>query len=442
MKKYILSIYMILFFGFFCHSQSKSAFESGLFYFRANKPADAVEMFTKALEDEDVNPGVYVYLGVSYFQLGLYEDSLDACVRGLAGNGTEKKILAFNAGNACFALKDFSGAEEYYRRSISFDSTYIPPVLNLGNTLVEQIKYNEAVAVYEKFLELAGDDPQCDNVREIIEKLKAELEKNKDLTPVLISLDDVEYLNRKDAEEEAFRKKSVPLESIGEEYFLKSGENGLYIVKSERIEDGLPVFQSFSKENPKVEWEKFNEAAALDVKSGVFRVKSEKFVELDVFKNWDEISSEKADELPPPEKVSVEEYFTLTLEDDKIIIEDDNGVVREELFRESTGDGKIKFKVDNGKVQSESVREHISDKAIKYKIDNEEGLIKDIKDNISDKVIQFKIEDGKLNISGEKIEDIFNGRLQVEKGKFKVSDESGNSEIEMTIDENGIEIIQ
>lgn len=441
MKKQFLSIYIILFFSALCHSQSKSAFESGLFYFRANKPTDAVEMFTKALEDENVNPNVYVYLGVSYFQLGLYEDSLKACVKGLSDNGSDKKVLAFNAGNACFALKDFSGAEEYYRRSISFDPAYIPPVLNLGNTLVEQIKYNEAIAVYEKFLEIAGDDPQCDNVREIIEKLKAELEKNKDLSPVLISIDDVEYLNRKDAEEEAFRKKAVPLESIGEEYFLKSGENGLYIVKSERVEDGLPVFQSFSQDDSKIQWEKFNDSVALDVKSGVFKVKSEKFVELDVFKNWDEIPGKNTEEQVKPEKISVEEYFTLTVEDDKIIIEDENGV-REEIFRDSVTDGKLKFKVDDGKAQGESIKDNISDKKIRYKVGDGNGLSENIKENISDKVIKFKIEDGKLNVSGEKIEDIFNGSLQVEKGKFKVADENGNSEINMKIDENGIEIIQ
>lgn len=320
----------VFFAALFCHcfsyaqkTQTKSDFEAALFYFRANKPHDAIELFEAALENPDVEKSAYVYLGVSYFQIGEYQRAFDVCKKGLTVSGTDKKILALNAGNAAFAMGSYAAAEEYYRRALLEDGNYIPAVLNLSNTLVEEGKYSEAIGFYEKFLTIADEDnPQRPNVEEILRKLKVELEKHKDTTPQLVSIDDVEYLNRLDAEEERLRKQKVAFEKVNSDYFLKEKDDGIYIVKSERYIDDYKEEVEYKIEEAElyVDAQKFEEWRE---KNDLEKIEFEK-IEIESLKD------EKPDSKPikivedNSEKLG-EEYYILKIEDKKVTIEKTTG---------------------------------------------------------------------------------------------------------------------
>ena len=89
--------------GAFCQSGD---FAEGERLFRQNDPRGATVYLEKAAASLSY-PKAFVYLSVAYYQLGMYAESIDACERGMSVPGTDKKVLAFNAGNSAFAAGDF-----------------------------------------------------------------------------------------------------------------------------------------------------------------------------------------------------------------------------------------------------------------------------------------------------------------------------------------------
>lgn len=156
---------------------ASAGFEEGEKLFRQNKPKEAIPLFEKALSVQPVNPLVYVYLGIAYYQTGSFSKSLDICMAGVALPGTNNRVLAFNAGNSAFALGDYAKAEECYSLASAADETNAAPVLNRSNAILKQGRIEDAVSSYEKFLAMAPDDEQSPKVHELINALKGELDR-------------------------------------------------------------------------------------------------------------------------------------------------------------------------------------------------------------------------------------------------------------------------
>ena len=152
-------------------------FEKGEELFALNKPDEAIAYFEKSLSEPDVDPKVYVYLGVCYYQIEQYEKSLDICVQGLSKEGTDKKILAYNAGNAAFALGNYAKANENYVLALREDGNYSAAVLNRANALLRLDRYFDARENYIKYLELEPENPQRENIEIIIRLLGEELDR-------------------------------------------------------------------------------------------------------------------------------------------------------------------------------------------------------------------------------------------------------------------------
>ena len=94
------------------------AFSEGEKFFKENKPEQAIPFFEQALLMENVSPNVYNFLGLSYYQIGKYQQSLDVFLNGTTKDGTNKRILYYNAGNTAFAMGNYSIADQYF--SIAF----------------------------------------------------------------------------------------------------------------------------------------------------------------------------------------------------------------------------------------------------------------------------------------------------------------------------------
>ena len=169
-RKLFLSVVLLAAFGI--PSFASDAYETGYKLFSSNRPAEAIPHLVAAMQDPTVSPSVYIYLGIAYYQMGQYSESLDVFIRGLDTPGADRKVIAFNAGNSAYALRDYSKAEELFTLSSIQDPAFASPVLNRANTRISQDKLQEALEDYERYLVLAPHSSQRKEVEAIIRILK------------------------------------------------------------------------------------------------------------------------------------------------------------------------------------------------------------------------------------------------------------------------------
>lgn len=154
---------------------ASDAYETGYNLFTTNKPAEAIPYLETALNDLAVSPSVYVYLGIAYYQTGKYPESLDIFKRGLSASGTNKRIIAFNAGNSAYAMRDYATAEEMFSLASVADPAFAAPVLNRANARLSQDKLQGALEDYQRYLVLDPYSSQRVEVEAIIRALQGEM---------------------------------------------------------------------------------------------------------------------------------------------------------------------------------------------------------------------------------------------------------------------------
>lgn len=154
---------------------ASDAYETGYNLFTTNKPAEAIPYLESALNDLAVSPSVYVYLGIAYYQTGKYPESLDIFKRGLSASGTNKRIIAFNAGNSAYAMRDYATAEEMFSLASVADPAFAAPVLNRANARLSQDKLQGALEDYQRYLVLDPYSSQRAEVEAIIRALQGEM---------------------------------------------------------------------------------------------------------------------------------------------------------------------------------------------------------------------------------------------------------------------------
>ncbi len=169
MIKKIFSL-ILLVAGGICFCQS-SDFLKGESLFKENKVEEAVPFLKNAIS-QGGNPKAYNYLALAYHKLGMHEESLEVCSDGMKVSGTDKKVLAFNAGNVCFDMGDYYTAERWYSLAIAANRIYAPPVLNRANTELKQKKFLAALEDYKLYLDLSPNDRQKPEIEQIIALLE------------------------------------------------------------------------------------------------------------------------------------------------------------------------------------------------------------------------------------------------------------------------------
>ena len=164
-------------------------FVKGEELFQLNKPEEAIVYFEKSLDSENVDPNVYVYLGVCYYQIEEYDKSLSTCVKGMSKEGTDKKILAYNAGNSCYAMGNYMRADASYAIALKEDENYSPAVLNRANAQLKLDHLGDARSNYIRYIELEPETPQRERIEIIIKLLEEEIERRAKESPELINPD-------------------------------------------------------------------------------------------------------------------------------------------------------------------------------------------------------------------------------------------------------------
>lgn len=174
---------------------SNEDYNSGYELFLLNKPKEAIPFFEKCIDVENIDPNVYIYLGVAYYQIGDFTRSLAICVKGLAKDNTNHKVLAYNAGNSAYALGNYARADACYAIAIKDFPDFTAPYLNRANAQLKQDHLQDAKENYIKYLELEPNDPQRENIEKLIALLSQEIERRAKEKPELINLDEMNVQN-------------------------------------------------------------------------------------------------------------------------------------------------------------------------------------------------------------------------------------------------------
>ena len=153
-------------------SNAAGSFDGGERLFRENKPAEAVPLLEKAILEPKTDERAWLYLGLSYQQLGRLDEAATAFRKGLGQSGRFKSLFYFDLGNIFVLQNKNSFAADMFTQSMEIDGAYAPSYLNRANARLAVKDYGSAREDYGRYLELEPRSPQ----REMIEKLLKSLD--------------------------------------------------------------------------------------------------------------------------------------------------------------------------------------------------------------------------------------------------------------------------
>ena len=147
----------------------------------------AIEIYTKILEkvkeekesiDGDESAArALAGMGEAYFKQGNLEKASEY-FRQAIDNFPEDETLAFNVGEIFFKQGETDKAIEYFLLAVKINESWAPPHRQLGYAYLNKGKYRLAVDSLKKFVELAPDDPQAENIKNLIPKLEELIKDN------------------------------------------------------------------------------------------------------------------------------------------------------------------------------------------------------------------------------------------------------------------------
>jgi tetratricopeptide (TPR) repeat protein len=152
------------------------SFEEGERLFRENKPAEAAFLLEKAVLESGVDERSWIYLGLSYQQMGKLEEAAGVLRKGLATALRFKPIMYFDLGNVFLLQGKNAFAADMFSEAISLDSSFAPAFLNRANARLNTRDYEGARADYSRYLDLDPASSQRDSIEEILRRLGASID--------------------------------------------------------------------------------------------------------------------------------------------------------------------------------------------------------------------------------------------------------------------------
>lgn len=195
-----------------------------------NKLEQALPLLESALQEEQGNPRIYLYLGAIYHKLGLNKKALDIYKKGLDSTDGYDATFFYNIGNVYVSMGAADTAELMYTEALDIKTTYSSPYLNRANMRVKLGKYQEAIDDYTMYLRLEPDTPQRSNIEKMISLLSQKL---------------IEEQKRKE-EEERQRKEEEARQKALLDSVLKSLDSAAE--ETQDIDAGTENVQDYSEE--------------------------------------------------------------------------------------------------------------------------------------------------------------------------------------------------
>lgn len=158
---------------------AQELFERGTNAFLYNQPQEAAQIFEQVVEQQPGNARAYLYLAMSYEQLGRHEQALTVLRRAETVPGIDRATVHFNIGNNLSRLDQLSAAVEAYATAISIDPFSTAAFLNRANAFVQQAEYADALSDYRTVLSLEPQHRQRPQIERMIALLDEEIERQR-----------------------------------------------------------------------------------------------------------------------------------------------------------------------------------------------------------------------------------------------------------------------
>ena len=171
--RYVLGFLALLY--CFQKAAAQNWYEQGLQYFMGNKPLEASVSLEKAVREAGADERAYLYLGISYIQLGRYDDALLTLQKGSSKATVYPHLFYFNIGNVFFMQGKNEFAAEAYTSAIQAKPDYAPAYLNRANTRLKLNDLINSVTDYTLYLSFDPDSPQAETIRKLIDLLTAQI---------------------------------------------------------------------------------------------------------------------------------------------------------------------------------------------------------------------------------------------------------------------------
>jgi tetratricopeptide (TPR) repeat protein len=166
------------FFGsFLVPASAQTSFALGEAFLMRNQPQEALELFEAAVAEDPDHVQAFIYLGITYQQLGRIDDAIGVYQRILPRGGLETARIAFNLGNAYLIKGNPSLAVENYTYALEADPLYSAALLNRANALVQigtQESLREAIDDYEYYLFMEPNSLQANQITRLVSFIKEE----------------------------------------------------------------------------------------------------------------------------------------------------------------------------------------------------------------------------------------------------------------------------
>ncbi len=147
------------------------SFDEGERLFREDKPAEAAPMLEKAILEQGTDERAWLYLALSYQQLGRLDEAQGVLHKGLGQAERFKGLFYFDLGNIFVLQGKNSFAADMFTQSIGIDGSFAPAFLNRANALLAVKDYAKAKADYVHYLELDPGSSQRPAIEELIKHL-------------------------------------------------------------------------------------------------------------------------------------------------------------------------------------------------------------------------------------------------------------------------------
>ncbi len=137
---------------------------------------DKVQEETGSLSGSEIASSALTAIGETYMQQGDL-DKANASLQKAMAIFPEDETLAFNIGEILFTQGNAASGVEYFNKAIEIKPEWGSPYRQKGYALLNLADYQGALASFQKFLELAPDDPRAPAVQALIPQLESMIKK-------------------------------------------------------------------------------------------------------------------------------------------------------------------------------------------------------------------------------------------------------------------------
>jgi colicin import membrane protein len=152
------------------------AFDEGERLFREDKPKEALAYLEKAVAEPGADEKAWLYLGLSYQQLGRLDEAVQAFRKGSAGALRFRHLFFYDLGNVYILQGKNTFAIEMLGEALVSDPSYANAYLNRANARLSVRDYPGAKDDYSRYLELVPGSAQRASIEEVIRRLSTGIE--------------------------------------------------------------------------------------------------------------------------------------------------------------------------------------------------------------------------------------------------------------------------